>query len=118
VQGSSSSSAAASAPKCDPRAELDDALAHVHRYRAFIHRLSPNASFEPPNLMVARASVQAMEAAQRGFDALAQLPSSERLSTARREARALLDAERLNGALRFLVLRDHEVQPPVRGRGP
>jgi len=99
-------------PKLNPHAELEAAVARIRHYCAFIDRISPSGAFNSPNVMVARVSVQAMEAAQCGLDALAQLPSHQRVSNANRKARALLDAERTNSALRFLVLRDHAVIAP------
>ncbi|MBW8831500.1 MAG: hypothetical protein JF606_19195, partial [Burkholderiales bacterium] len=84
--------------------EIDAAVAHSKRYQEYIERTYPKKAFQRPNLLVARASLQAMEAAQRGLDALAA--SSARAQRANLAARELLEEERFNGAMRFLALRD------------
>jgi len=92
----------------NPQAKIDAAVAHSTRYQEFIERRSPNKAFQRPDQLVARISLQAMEAAQGGFDALAA--SSERAQPANLAARDLLEQERFNSAMRFLILRD-DLQP-------
>jgi len=101
-------------PARNPQVEIDAAIERLRRYEEFIKKIaakSPDGQIDSPNMAVARASLQAMEAVDRGIDAFAKLPSEGRKCKVNALYRECLQAARFTCATRFLLLRDLKEVP-------